>query len=192
MSRNLLVQLGRALEDHAILYMIIGGQAVLLYGEPRLTRDVDVTIGLTPEDLDRVLSVVDRVDLKLLVQEVEDFVHRTWVLPTLDEETGLRVDFIFSWTPYEREALRRAREIIVDGYPVKFASPEDVIIHKVLASRPRDLEDVRSILRKQRPDLNYIRAWLRQFDAALEGDHLTRFEAVLRAIQEEEKGEDAP
>ncbi len=192
MSRNLLVQLGRALDDHAILYMIIGGQAVLLYGEPRLTRDVDVTIGLTPEDLDRVLSVVDRVDLKLLVQEVEDFVHRTWVLPTLDEETGLRVDFIFSWTPYEREALRRAREIIVDGYPVKFASPEDVIIHKVLASRPRDLEDVRSILRKQRPDLNYIRAWLRQFDAALEGDHLTRFEAVLRAIQEEEKGEDAP
>ena len=192
MSRNLLVRLGRALDDHAILYMIIGGQAVLLYGEPRLTRDVDVTIGLTPEDLDRVLSVVDRMDLKLLVQEVEDFVHRTWVLPTLDEETGLRVDFIFSWTPYEREALRRAREIIVDGYPVKFASPEDVIIHKVLASRPRDLEDVRSILRKQRPDLNYIRAWLRQFDAALEGDHLTRFEAVLRAIQEEEKGEDAP
>jgi len=189
MSKNLLTRLARALDEAHISYMIIGGQAVLLYGEPRLTRDVDVTVGLTPHDVEQVVDVVRRVALRLLVQDVEDFVQRTWVLPALDEETGLRVDFIFSWTPYERGALERAREVEVEGYPVRFASPEDVIIHKVLAGRPRDLEDIRSILRKQSPDIEYIRNWLRQFEATLGTDYAARFEEVLRSA---EGGEPSP
>ena len=183
MSQNLLTRLARALDEARIPYMIIGGQAVLLYGEPRLTRDVDVTVGLTSHDVHQVLQVVHRVALRLLVQDVENFVQRTWVLPALDEETGLRVDFVFSWTPYEQEALKRAREVTVEGYPVRFASPEDVIIHKVLAGRPRDLEDVRSILRKQTLDIDYIRNWLRQFEATLETDYTARFEDVLRSAE---------
>ncbi len=182
MSKNLLTRLARALDESAISYMIIGGQAVLLYGEPRLTRDVDITLGVTPDALEKVLDVVERVGLSVLVQAVEDFVDRTWVLPALDEETGLRVDFIFSWTPYEQGALRRAREVDVEGYPVKFASPEDVVIHKVLAGRARDTEDVRSILRKQAMDLNYVRSWLEQFDATLGGDNIGRFEAALHDV----------
>ncbi len=53
MSQNLLTRLARALDEAHIPYMIIGGQAVLLYGEPRLTRDVDVTVSLTPVCLKR-------------------------------------------------------------------------------------------------------------------------------------------
>jgi hypothetical protein len=41
MFEELLARLGSALDKHSIPYMIIGGQAVLLYGEPRLTRDID-------------------------------------------------------------------------------------------------------------------------------------------------------
>lgn len=186
MSKNLLTRLARALDEAQIPYMIIGGQAVLLYGEPRLTRDVDITVGLTPRDMSRVLQVVRREALRLLVQDVEDFVQRTWVLPALDETTGLRVDFIFSWTPYEQGALERARKVEVEGYPVRFASPEDVVIHKVLAGRPRDLEDVRSILRKQALDIDYIRNWLRQFATTLETDYAARFEDVLRSLEEGE------
>ena len=95
MSRNLLVRLAHALDAARLPYMIIDGQAVLLYGEPRLTRDVDITLGATPDDLERVLSVVGTLGLRLLVEDPE-FVRQTWVLPTLDEESGLRVDFIFS------------------------------------------------------------------------------------------------
>lgn len=183
MSKNLLSRLAQALDEAEIPYMIIGGQAVLLYGEPRLTRDVDVTIGLRPRDLAQVLRVAQRVPLRPLVPEVEDFVRRTWVLPTLDEATGLRVDFIFSWTPYEQGALARARQVAVEGYPVRFAAPEDVVIHKILAARPRDIEDVRSILRKQPLDMDYIRGWLRQFDETLGGEYVERFERLLGATE---------
>ena len=177
---NLLKNLALSLDKEKIPYMIIGGQAVLVYGEPRLTRDVDLTLGVTPDEFSRIVKVIKALNLQILVEDAEDFVRRTWVLPTLHPLSGLRVDFIFSWTPYEQQALERARKIEVEGYPVRFASPEDVIIHKILAGRPRDLEDVRSILRKQSIDVDYIRKWLRQFEEALNAPLLAIFEKILQ------------
>lgn len=141
MSASLLNKLARALDPIDLPYMIIGGQAVLLYGEPRLMRDVDITLAATPEDLHRLWHVVREVRLHPLVEDPEAFARQTWVLPALDEASGLRVDFVFSWTPYEREAIARARAVPVLGYPVRFAAPEDGIIHKAIAGRPRDWED---------------------------------------------------
>lgn len=185
MLKSLLAQLGEAMDREAIPYMIIGGQAVLLYGEPRLTRDIDVTLGLTPEGLPAVLRVTQRLGLQVLVADTEAFVRQTWVLPTYHEASGMRVDFIFSWTPYEQEALRRARVMQIDTYPVRFASPEDVIVHKILAGRPRDLEDVRGILRKQSVDIAYIRRWLSELDLALGQGYASTFEEMLRSLEEE-------
>ncbi len=48
MFEELLKKIGLALDENAIPYMVIGGQAVLLYGEPRLTRDIDITLGVKP------------------------------------------------------------------------------------------------------------------------------------------------
>ena len=103
------------------------------------------------------------------------------VLPALHEASGVRVDLIFSFTPFEREAIARARAVPLGGQQVRFASPEDVIILKIFAGRPRDLEDVATIVRNQ-PELDreYIRCWLEEFDAG-SGDpaFLARFLAVL-------------
>ncbi|NPA90657.1 MAG: nucleotidyltransferase family protein [Chloroflexi bacterium] len=177
---NLLTALVRTLDKARLPYMVIGGQAVLIYGEPRLTRDIDLTLGVSPEALPRVLQVAQELGLRPLVEDPEAFVRRTWVLPTLHPPSGLRVDFIFSWTPYERQALQRARAIPIEGYPVRFASPEDVVIHKLLAGRPRDLEDIRTILRKQELDTAYIRSWLAQFEQTLQRPFVARFERILQ------------
>ncbi|MGC9445267.1 MAG: hypothetical protein ACP5E9_10135 [Candidatus Methanospirareceae archaeon] len=57
------------------------------------------------------------------------------VLPTLDDRSGIRVDFIFSVSPYERQALARAKKVEVQGTLVTFVALEDLIIHKVIAGR---------------------------------------------------------
>ncbi len=169
MFETILSQIGASLSKHNLPYVVIGGQAVLLYGEPRLTRDIDITLGVDVDHLGEVLAVVQEINLKPLPQEIESFVRETMVLPTLDEQTGIRVDFIFSYTPYETGAIKRAKKVTILDQKVNFASPEDLIIHKIFAGRPRDREDVRTVLLKNPDvDLQYIREWLKEFDESSE------------------------
>lgn len=55
MFEELLKRIAAALDAAGIPYMIIGGQAVLLYGEPRLTRDIDLTLGIGPDEVERLV-----------------------------------------------------------------------------------------------------------------------------------------
>jgi predicted nucleotidyltransferase len=71
----------------------------------------------------------------------------------------------------------------IDGVSVPVASPEDVIVMKVLAGRPKDQEDVRSVLRERqsRLDLDYIRDTLGILEQALDqSDLLPAVELQLR------------
>ena len=92
MFEEILSRIGSCLKKHNIPYMIIGGRAVLLYGEPRLTRDIDITLGISPERLKELLTVVRELSLKPIPEDIESFVQQTMVLPALDENTGIRVE----------------------------------------------------------------------------------------------------
>ncbi|OGW40001.1 MAG: hypothetical protein A2Y97_09650 [Nitrospirae bacterium RBG_13_39_12] len=183
MFEKILSRIGLSLTRHSLPYMIIGGQAVLLYGEPRLTRDIDITLGVGVDYIDKLLIVVRELSLKPIPVDIESFVRQTMVLPAFDETTGIRVDFIFSFTPYETEAIKRARRIKILEQEVCFASPEDVIIHKIFAGRPRDIEDVRTIILKNPEiDIQYIKRWLKEFDASSDKkDFLKTFEEILKS-----------
>jgi len=163
----LLARLARTLRSHDVPFMLIGGQAVLLHGEPRLTLDVDVTLGVSPEALGTVLAACDAMGLDPLPRTVEDFVRETFVLPVSDPATNIRIDLIFSTTPFEAAAIDRAIEIEIAGERVPFATAEDLIIHKVFAGRPRDLEDVEGIVSRKGHDLDweYLASWAEEFAA---------------------------
>lgn len=182
MFEALISRLGKNLSGCNIPYMIIGGQAVLLYGEPRLTRDIDITLGVGVDRLEDISNVVRAVHLEPLRDDIESFVRRTMVFPAVEKSSGIRVDLIFSFTPYEADAIKRARRVKIEGQEVFFAAPEDLIIHKIFAGRPRDLEDVRIVLMKN-PDIDreYIRKWLREFDTSTEEEKfLDTFENILK------------
>ena len=177
MFNQLLERIALGLEERQIPYMVIGGQAVLIYGEPRLTRDIDITLGVGPERLADVLALARASAWRVLVERPDEFVQRTFVLPLDDPQSGIRIDLIFSFSEYERQALERARRVNIGEAAVRFAAAEDVIVHKIAAGRPRDLEDVRSILLKNRElDLVYIRNWLAEFDRSLGENYLRAFE----------------
>ena len=95
------------------------------------------------------------------------------------------MDFIFSFTEYEAQAMKRTKEVLMNDYPVKFASCEDVIIHKMIAGRAVDAEDVKNILIKNRNaiDLKYIRRWLSEFSKISEHKGiLERFNSLLKQL----------
>ncbi len=163
--------------------MVIGGQAVLIYGEPRLTKDIDITLGIGIDQYERVFSFVKSLKLKLLPDDPDAFIKKTMVLPVLDEKSGIRVDLIFSYSLFEHEAIKRAKTIYLDKTGIKYATLEDVIIHKMIAGRPRDLEDVKSIILKN-PDYDgsYIIKWLNEFDKSINSNTSDGFSKIIKSI----------
>jgi len=185
MFEQLISRIAAELRRAGIPYMIIGGQAVLLHGLPRMTKDIDITLGVDTQALDKVVTSIAATGLEIIPDHFRSFVEKTFVLPARHQESGIRVDFIFSFVPYERQAIDRAKPVILAGEPVLFATAEDVIIHKCFAGRPRDLEDARSILIKN-PDLDqaYVRRWLKELEILPERAGLSRaFEELLALVQ---------
>ena len=154
MFTALLEKAATALDRADIPYMVTGGQAALRYGEARLTRDIDLALGVDVDRLPEVLTVTVECGFEVLV-DPEPFVRETMVLPCLDPGSGIRLDLVFSFSPYKREAIARALPVTIGATPVRFATVEDLVNHKIIAGRPRDLEDVRGILLKN-PGLDMV------------------------------------
>lgn len=179
----LIAAVARGLEGHDIPFMLIGGQAVLLHGEPRLTADVDVTLGISPDRLSTVLEAVHAIGLSILPEDPETFVRDTFVLPTAQPGTGIRVDLIFSSTAYESQAIERAVRVRVGGRDVPFATAEDLVLHKLFAGRPRDLEDAAGVVRRKGEEIDweYVDRWAGMFAAIPGRETLPAVARQLRA-----------
>ena len=164
---RLLADITRELRRRDIPFMHIGGQAVLLHGAPRFTQGIDVTLALGPDDVATIVAVCGALELEPLVEDWASFARETFVCPLRDRATGIRVDLIFSNTPYEHAAIARAVEVDIGGESVPFASAEDLILLKLFAGRARDLEDARSVVDRQGPrlDWRYLEHWAAAFAA---------------------------
>ena len=189
MIEKLIKKIAQRLDEDKIPYMVIGGQAVLIYGRPRLTQDIDITLGADTDKFQIIEKVCKKLGLRILPENPEAFAKETKVLPAEEPKSKIRLDFIFSFTPYEAQAIKRAKKVTIDNYPVKFASCEDVIVYKMVAGRAVDEEDVRSILVKNKKSINfkYVKKWLSGFGKLSEHKGiLEKFNSLLK--QKELKG----
>jgi len=82
------------------------------------------------------------------------------------------------------QAINRAKEIKFGKTEVRFAALEDIIIHKVIAERARDIEDVKSIILKNPDyDARYIEKWLAEFDNFLDENFREKFKILVDQIK---------
>jgi len=178
-----LAEITRQLVERGLPFMLIGGQAVLLHGRPRVTEDIDVMLGVDQSRLADVRAVCDALRLDPLPADLEAFVRQTFVLPARHRDTTLRVDFVFSSTPYERQAIERAVQVSLAGVPVPFASAEDLILHKLFAGRALDWEDALSVARRKARSLDwpYIERWAGEFASVPGREDLPRRVTHLRS-----------
>ena len=142
--------------------MVIGGQAVLVYSEPRLTQDVDIVLGLAPDQVEEVVRLAEQLNLTP-DEGALSLARDSYVYPCVDRETGTRVDLVFSSSEYERLAINRAQTRVFGDVGVRFASIEDLLILKVVAGRAIDPVNVRNVLLKN-PDVDAasVLHWLEQ------------------------------
>jgi hypothetical protein len=181
-----------AWEVHQVLtqlglpYAIIGGIAVQEWGDPRFTKDIDLTILAPLEDLEGTVQTIlshfaTRIDDPL------DLALRSRML-LVRARNGYPIDMSFGIPGYEEEVMRRAVNYKLSSEKeVRLCSAEDLIIHKAVAGRPQDIRDIEGVIFRQQHELDdkYIRHWLSIFSDILEtSELLERFERPWRKLQE--------
>ena len=104
-------------------------------------------------------------------------------MPFLHDATGMPLDVVLAASGLEDEFLRRAIPVDLDGTAVPVIHVEDLIIGKVLAGRPKDMEDVRNLWRLHGAavDRGRIIQVLTMLEEALsQSDLVPAFETVAR------------
>lgn len=147
-------------------FCLIGGLAVQHWGEPRFTRDVDMTLltGFGNE---------------------EPYVHE-W-LANYESRVVSPLEFALGGLPFEEDAVERAKLVEMElGTWLRLCTAEDLIIMKAFANRPQDRLDLRGILVRQGPaTLDWKRIWEELTPLAeIKGtpDILDHLEGLVKAI----------
>jgi predicted nucleotidyltransferase len=163
-----LADLERALTEARLPYMLIGGLANVVSGEPRATLAIDVTVWALEPQVPAAIELLGR-DFRILVEQPADFIDRTRVLP-LESANGVRIDVIFGLLSFEQNAIARAMTVEMAGTLVKVCTTEDLILMKIVSDRERDLQDVQGIIRRRLGSLDraYLEPRIRELSQLLE------------------------
>ncbi len=119
---------------------------MIAHGVPRYTADVDATVSAPGEPLERIFEVfvgrriVPRIDGALA------FARERQVLLLRHEPSGVDLDVSLASLPFEVEAIRRSETRDYAGVTIRIPRPDDLVIYKLVAARPRDHEDVERLL----------------------------------------------
>lgn len=157
----------RKLDEHQIPYMIVGSIAAMIYGEPRLTHDMDLVIDILPQDAGKFVTLFPEEEFYCPPTEVvtSKIVHRGQFNLT-HPESGLKIDFVIRKETEHAacEFSRRRREPFWEGLDATIASPEDIVIKKLDFHRQggseKHITDIRGILSQTELDDAYLQSWI--------------------------------
>jgi hypothetical protein len=167
---EVLADLGRAFAAIAVRWYLFGAQAAILYGAARLSADVDVTVALGNRPVAELVTALEACGFEARVPEPAAFAETTRVLPVVHRPTRMPADVILAGPGLEERFLAHAEARTIEDVVVPVASAPDLVVMKVLAGRPQDLEDATAVLRAQgdRLDADRARAMLSELERALD------------------------
>lgn len=146
-------------------YAIMGGIAVRAHGIPRPTYDVDFTLAVPRERLADMFATISDRGYTVPEQYTRGWVDSVGGMPLVKvrlflDGRAVDADIFLAETAFQREVIARRITAEVEGRPIRLVSAEDLILFKLIASRPRDLIDVQDVLFTQgRLDEAYLRHW---------------------------------
>jgi hypothetical protein len=162
-------------------WFMFGAQAAILRGVVRTTEDIDFTVDLGPATTEALVDALRREGLELRVRDAAEFIAATRVLPLRHRATGTPIDVVLAGSSFEDGFFDRMQTIEVDGAPVHVPTLEDLVVMKILAGRPLDLEDVVALLvANPDHDESSMRASLDELGRALDmSDLMPQLDAAL-------------
>lgn len=154
--------------------VIIGGIAVSLLGQARFTEDLDAMVLLSIDEISRFLEAAEKEGIEPRIAQADDFARRNRVLLLRHTASHTDIDISLGVLPFEQEMVARSQvHEIDDALKIHLPTPEDLIIMKAIAHRPKDLLDIQGIIRNHpHLDRRRIQDWVTQFANLLERPEL--------------------
>ncbi len=177
---DVLRQLSVALSGLGEGWYLFGAQAALVHGSRRLTADVDVTLlpGTVPAT--EVIARLRRQGFSPRVADLEDFVVQTRVVAVLHDDSAMPVDVVLGGPGLEALFLADAEPHDIEDVRVPVASPEHLVVMKLLAGRDKDLDDAAAVVRATRMNLATVQPLVESIAEGLGEDDIRSALATLR------------
>jgi hypothetical protein len=161
--------LAQALAEADIEYAVIGGHAVNAWLEPRFTADIDVTMTAGTPQLDRLTAALERRGFAIAAQYGEDQPSGPDFVRFESVDPRVVLEFQSAKTRLQDDVIRRAQQ---DERGLRVATPEDLIVLKLIANRPKDRIDLVGLTALPDLDWAYVEGCAVEWDL---GGRLTEF-----------------
>ena len=161
---ELLKNVAAKLESAGIEYMMTGSMAMAFYSTPRMTRDIDFIIQVSPADIGKIIGLFQN-EYYIEEESVRYAIINRGMFNIIHNESVIKVDLIIRKDEiYRVEEFARRIKIPVEGVPISVVTPEDLILSKLVWAKRSQSElqfrDVRQILLSiKKCDSGYLQKW---------------------------------
>jgi hypothetical protein len=132
-------------------FAVIGAVARNAWAPPRATTDLDLAVSARPETLDAIDDGLRSLGYRRVRHQQAEPADPLpdIVIYRAEHAEPRQVDLLVAKTPFEEKVIERAEQTEIGSRRLPVASPEDLVVYKLLADRPRDWDDIRAVLRTQ-------------------------------------------
>jgi hypothetical protein len=169
-------ELSRAVEASGLEVALIGGSAVNTYEDPRYTKDIDLTVEAHREKIAKLVDQLEAEGFDVVRRQDAGELDGPDFVQLKRPATSDMIDVIVAKTEFQELVIERA--VRAEGGWLPIATPEDLIVLKLVAGRPQDGKDNYLLARDHEVDWTYVERW------AAEWDVISRLEALRFELRE--------
>lgn len=154
-SMNEILQLVcKFLNEEKIVYVVVGGLAVLFYGIPRTTMDIDIIIAMDTGETKRFAEFMNENDFSADEEDIKTAFEEKSHATIEDKSSMVRLDIKGIYGENDRITLERRRKVNLADFEFYVASPEDTFANKLLFGSEQDVKDAEGIYARQFENLD--------------------------------------
>jgi hypothetical protein len=178
---RLMIRVVEACSNLRLEYFVTGSVGAMVWGEPRLTADVDMGVELPIWNVSAFCEAFPAPDYYVDQAAARQAAGESGQFNVIDVREGVKADIlVLADTPFNQSRGARVRIVSWKGHAVRVASPEDIILKKLEYYREggsdKHVRDVAGILKVsgEQIDFPYLRTWADQLGVRDEWETVCR------------------
>ncbi len=175
------------LNEEKVAYVVVGGLAVLFYGIPRTTMDIDILIAMNMTETKRFVEFLNENDFFADEEDIKRAFEEKSHATIEDKASMIRLDLKGIYGENDRITLENRRKVNLADFEIYVAAPEDLIANKLLFGSEQDVKDAEGVYARQYDNLDmaYLEERCERLDVYEE--FLVMKRRIERNMQEGEK-----